>query len=88
MHQQKLASFTYVSHTNGYQVKDRKHRRGGEVLFEIYADYKPHFERYLAWRRELFPDSELMFPFVHIFGGSERNSPCFDRIRGVCRNYG
>lgn len=50
-HQQKLINFTYVSHTNGYQVKDRKHRRGGEVLFEIYADYKPHFERYLAWLR-------------------------------------
>lgn len=59
-----LRKFRYDSYTDGYQVRDRKERRKGEVLFEIFADYKPHFERYLAWRRELFPESDKLFPFI------------------------
>lgn len=79
----RLRSFFYASHLDGYQVKDRKYRRGGEVLFEIFKDYKPHFERYLAWRRELFPDSEQLFPFIRAGGRSSDTLHQF-RLRFIC----
>lgn len=86
-HQLKLRHFWYASHLDGYQVKDRKLRRGGEVLFEIYREYKPHFERYLAWSQELFPDSDLLFPLVIIHGRAEKTAPSFDRMRGIVRSW-
>ena len=85
-HQLKLRHFFYASYLDGYQVRDRKNRRGGEVLFEIFKDYRPHFERYLAWRRELFPDSDLLFPFVRR-GRIESQHPQF-RLRAICRSLG
>ena len=87
-HQSKLRHFWYSSHLEGYQVKEYKQRRGGEVLFEIYKEYKPHFERYLAWRRELFPDSDLLFPLVRLWGRAETNRPQFDRLRNTCKELG
>lgn len=80
-----LNDFFYVGHLDGYQVKEYKKRRGGVVLFEIFKDYKPHFERYLDWRRHLFPDPERLFPFVGI-GGSRPDSRCDgSRLRAICR---
>ncbi len=80
-----LGDFFYVGHLDGYQVKEYKKRRGGVVLFEIFKDYKSHFERYLGWRRHLFPDSERLFPFVGI-GGSRPDSRCDGgRLRAICR---
>lgn len=87
-HQLKLRHFFYVSHIDGFHVKDRKNRRGGEVLFEIFKDYKPHFERYLDWRRQLFPDSDLLFPFVRILGRAEHEAPSFHRLRSDCKKLG
>ena len=84
--QEKLRNFYYASHLDGYRVKDWKYRKGGEVLFEVFKDFKPHFERYLAWRRQLFPDSELLFPFVRPFGRAEKTSRKFDRLRETCKN--
>lgn len=84
----KLRNFFYASYLNGYQVKDRKHRKGGEVLFEIFKDYKPHFERYLDWRRQLFPDSERLFPIVHQKGASEHARTQQHRLRSVCKALG
>ncbi|KAK44903.1 hypothetical protein BG58_22275 [Caballeronia jiangsuensis] len=60
-----LRRFFYAGHIDGYQVKDHKNRRHGPVLFEIFKDYKPHFERYLEWRRTIFKDSDLLFPLIH-----------------------
>jgi hypothetical protein len=86
-HQLNLRAFYYASYLDGYQVKDRKHRRGGEVLFEIFKDFKSHFERYLEWRRELFPQSMLLFPFVRVRGRSETKAPQF-RLRSICKKLG
>lgn len=85
-HQLRVRQFCYVSHLDGYQVKDRKNRRGGEVLFEIFKEYKPHFERYLAWRRELFQDSDFLFPFVRA-GRAEHMHPQFG-LRSICKRIG
>lgn len=86
-HKLQLRHFYYASHLDGYQVKDRKQRRGGEVLFEIFKGYKPHFERYLEWRREIFPTSDLLFPFVRIGGRADHTAPQF-RLRSIFKGLG
>lgn len=86
-HKLQLKKFTYSSHLDGYQVRDRKTRRGGEVLFEIYSEYKPHFERYLAWRRIIFPDRHEVFPLVRKHGRHFQTKPQFI-IRTTCKTIG
>ena len=87
-HKLELRHFFYVSHLDGYQVKDHKSRRGGTVLFEIFKDYKPHFERYLAWRRHLFPHSSRLFPFVRVKGARQDSRFQGERLRAICANEG
>lgn len=82
----ELRHFAYVSHLDGYQVKERKARRGGAVLFEIFKEYKSHFERYLAWRRQLFPDTTLLFPFVGFDGSRQERRYSGHRLRAVCKH--
>lgn len=77
-------NFFYVSHLDGYQVKDYKARRGGTVLFEIFKEYKAHFERYLTWRRHFFPRSSLLFPFIKQIGSSENYLFTAERLRKIC----
>jgi hypothetical protein len=81
----ELSRFFYMSHLDGYHVKEHKDRRGGSVLFEIFKEYKPHFERYLEWRRTLLPNSKLLFPFIGV--GGSRPEVRFDgyRVRAVCK---
>lgn len=81
----KLQHFFYVGHIDGYQVKEYKARRGGAVLFEIFKEYKPHFERYLAWRRVVFPNSELLFPFFRFRGGRPDACVSLHRVWKVCK---
>ncbi|WP_295004745.1 hypothetical protein [uncultured Dechloromonas sp.] len=83
----KLRNFFFSSDIDGYKVKDRKSRRGGEVLFEIYKEYRAHFERYLDWRREIFPEDERLFPFVTQSRSATRATP-FSRIRTTCKKLG
>lgn len=84
----KISHFSYVSHLQGYWVKDRKNRRGGDVLFEIFKDYRPHLERYLSWRRKLFPEDLLLFPFVRAGGAMDCSKMQGDRIRSICKTLG
>lgn len=86
-HKLKLRQFFYASHLDGYQVRDRKPRRGGDVLFEIFREYKPHFERYLDWRRTLFPESDALFPLVRKGGRSFQKHPQF-ALRKTCKAIG
>lgn len=81
----ELRHFTYVSHLDGYQVKDYKNRRGGVVLFDIFRDYKAHFERYLEWRRNLFSNSNKLFPFVRFIGTRDGVRISGDRLRKICK---
>ena len=84
-HKLKLYKFFYTSHLDGYEVRDWKNRRSGEVLFEIFAEYKPHFERYLEWRRSLFPVSDVLFPTIRKLGRAFEKHPQF-RLRFICKN--
>ncbi|MDG0856200.1 site-specific integrase [Roseateles puraquae] len=83
----RLSRFQYASHIDGYLVREYKPRRKGPVLFEIFKEYRPHFERYLKWRDELFPDSQMLFPFVRTGGGLESDRPTW-RIKKKCPSLG
>lgn len=89
-HQLKIRHYSYKSTIDGYEVRDYKHRRKGEVLFEIFSDYKEVFDRYLAWREVVFPsDLEgLLFPLVKRGGRAEDTAPKFSRVRGACKKLG
>lgn len=86
-HQLKLRHFYYASYLDSYQVRDRKGRRGGDVVFEIFKEYKPHFERYLEWRRMVFPGSDALFPLIRKGGRVFEQHPQFG-LRGVCKTVG
>lgn len=60
----QLKNFSYSSDIDGYKVREYKHRRGGVVLFEVFSEYRSHFERYLEWRRGLFPNEDRIFPVI------------------------
>jgi integrase len=81
----KVDQFFYAGHIDGYQVKTMKARRSGQVLFEIFKDYKSHFERYLDWRRAIFLDSSYLFPFVMRKGTIPRGKFAGVRISKICK---
>lgn len=81
----RTGSFSYQSHLNGYQVRRvYKDRRGGEAEFEIFSEYRVHFESYLAWRNELFPDNKFLFPLSSPQKRSVDVAPNFSAIRARC----
>lgn len=86
-HKLKMRQFSYSSHLDGYVVRDWKARRKGEVLFEIFKEYKPHFERYLDWRNEIFPDSDEVFPLFRLNDRAPSQHPQF-RLRKACKEIG
>lgn len=88
-HQLKIRHYSYASTIDGYLVRDYKHRRKGEVLFEIFAEYKAIFERYLAWRKTIFPNDhdELLFPLVRTTRAVDK-APKFSRFNSTCDKLG
>jgi integrase len=89
-HALKIGKFRYHSHLDGYRVyRAYKGRRGGEVEFDIYSEYRTLFERYLHWRDTIFPSSEedRLFPFV-IRRGANRHLLDFQAIRERCKRLG
>jgi len=89
-HQLKVRHYSYKSTIDGYEVRDYKHRRRGEVLFEVFSEYREVFDRYLAWRMEVFPDDPhgLLFPIIRPGGRAEDTAPRFTRIRRSCKKLG
>ncbi len=83
----KLRHFSYSSDIEGYKVREYKARRGGEVLFEIFKEYRGHFERYLEWRRSLFPNCAEVFPLMRR-GAHASHRPCFELIQNACKQAG
>lgn len=67
-----FGDFRYESWQDGYRVRKYKGRKKGEVEFEIFSEYRPHFERYLQFRKAAFDDgySNLLFPVL-----SRKNIP-------------
>jgi integrase len=79
----EMRHFSFVSYLDGYQIKEHKARRGGQVLFEIFSDYRPHFERYLEWRKYFFSNATLLFPFIGYGSRTERRFSGA-RLQKVC----
>jgi len=81
-----LSRFSYSSDIDSYKVREYKPRRMGEVLFEIFSEYRAHFERYLEWRRELFPAPQTrLFPIIRGKGVREDRKITFHAIKSTCR---
>lgn len=75
--------FSYRSHLDGYLIsRVYKPRKKGAVEFEIFAEYRPFFERYLGWLKDVFPNSEQtqLFPFIASRSTQGRS------LNGVCEN--
>lgn len=90
VHLLNVSKFRFSSHLDGYQVyRVYKGRRHGEVVFEIFSEYRIIFERYLHWRETLFPDNKdgLLFPLIRKVRIVER-VPSFNMVIKVCRNLG
>jgi len=89
-HRLKSQKLSYKSTIDGFEVRDYKHRRQGEVLFEIFSDYREVFERYLGWRHTIFPGDPqgLMFPLVKKGGRAEDTPPAFGRVQKICIQLG
>ncbi|MBU3557176.1 site-specific integrase [Polynucleobacter sp. Ross1-W9] len=84
-YQLKMVSACYTSSIDGYKVSAYKRRRKGDISFEIFSAYRPHFEKYLTWRKEIFKDTnDLLFPFIRL-GSPLSKAPAFDRIRDICK---
>lgn len=82
--------YSYKSTIDGFEVRDYKERRKGEVLFEIFAEYKVVFNAYLVWRDEVFGStSERLFPLIRTGGALTSSPPDFRRLReDICGQIG
>ena len=86
----RLTQFSNKSCIDGYEVRDYKERRKGEVLFNIYTEYKDVFGDYLAWRDKIFgTSSDRLFPFIRQKGALETSPFDFRLLRdGLCKPMG
>lgn len=79
-----IGDFRYESYGDGYRVRRYKARRFGDVEFEIYSEYRDHFERYLRWREAIFggTTSALLFPSFNKYGDlSTKQSFSFEQVK-------
>lgn len=83
----EMADFRYSSYLDGYQVRAYKARRAGSVSFEVFSEYRMHFDVYLQWRREWFGDEGLLFPFVRE-NVAPNTAPEFHRVRRLLKSAG
>lgn len=88
-HLLRLDNYSYTSYTDGYHVRSYKNRRGGPVLFEIYAEYREIFERYIMWRKSIFLNDKnnLLFPLT-LKTRTQNKAPKFERIRALSKKLG
>lgn len=93
-HQLRMDQWRFKPSGPGYEIRTYKHRRWGPVVFEIYSEYRAVFERYLQWRKAIFPDDPdgLLFPLLGKSGvPPERRSdqrPGFQLLRLACTRAG
>lgn len=93
-HTLRMDQWRFKPSTLGYEVRTYKHRRLGPVVFEIYSDYREIFERYLNWRKVIFPqqDDGLLFPLLgksgHPAARAADRAPDFTRLVKICARAG
>lgn len=90
-HQLRMDQWKFKPSNQGFEIRTYKHRRWGPVVFEIYSEYRAIFERYLQWRKAIFPDDPdgLLFPLLGHKGESVQRrtdkSPSFHLLRRACK---
>jgi hypothetical protein len=86
----RRTQFSYKSTIDGFEVRDYKERRKGEVLFEIFAQYRTIFQAYLDWLDSVFGvTTDRLFPLVRTMGGVASSRPNFKRFEvDVCMPMG
>lgn len=79
--------FSYTSHNDGYAMRRRyKGRRQGDVEFDIFSEYRPHFEAYRRWRSEIVGTTDArLFPLIGKHRAPNRASVEFTRSRKIAR---
>lgn len=93
-HQLRMDQWRFKTSGKGFEIRTYKHRRWGPVVFEIYNEYRAVFERYLQWRKAIFPDDPdgLLFPFLGKKGlPAQRRldrQPDFSSFRKTCKLAG
>lgn len=89
VHKLKVTQYSYKPCIDGYEVRAYKNRRGGEVLFEIFSEYREVFERYINWRTKVFPDNPegLLFPLYRV-GRHEDTPSTYPRMHEICKKIG
>jgi len=94
MDQLRADEWRYKSCDHGYEIRTYKHRRWGPVIFKIYGGYRAVLERYLQWRKDIFPgDPEgLLFPLLGKGGSPARRRldepPSFVSLNDACKRAG
>jgi hypothetical protein len=65
-HQLRMDQWRFKPSSQGYEIRTYKHRRWGPVVFQIYNKYRVVFDRYLQWRKAIFPEDPdgLLFPIL------------------------
>lgn len=93
-HQLRMDQWRFKPSSQGYEIRTYKHRRWGPVVFEIYSKYRVVFDRYLQWRKAIFPEDPdgLLFPFLGKNGTSaQRQSdspPDFRSLKRISKRAG
>lgn len=93
-HQLRMDQWRFKPSGQGYEIRTYKHRRWGPVFFEIYSEYRAIFERYLHWRKTIFPNDPdgLLFPLLGRAGRAVQRRldepPCDNVMRNICKRAG
>lgn len=93
-HQLRMDQWRFKPSSQGYEIRTYKHRRWGPVVFEIYSKYRVVFDRYLQWRKAIFPEDPdgLLFPFLGKNGTpAQRQSdspPDFRSLKRISKRAG
>jgi hypothetical protein len=81
----RIEKFGFKPIGEKYEVREFKHRRGGEVLFKIPKPYRPYFEQYLKFINEYAPNSKWLFPYLKKGSGFEkRNDRSIKSFKDIC----
>jgi hypothetical protein len=84
----KRVKFNYKPLGDNYEVREYKHRRGGEVLFKIPKPYRSHFEDYLLFIDNYAPKSKWLFPYLEKYKGfKKRTDQNTSRFKSLCSRY-
>ncbi|MBE0471024.1 MAG: hypothetical protein IBX55_16135 [Methyloprofundus sp.] len=89
-HNLKRCRFDYKLNRTGdkYELREFKHRKGGEVLIRIPKSYRSSFESYLAFLDDHAQNSEWVFPYLNFQGEfNKRIDNSFTRFQQLCKKH-